>query len=277
MPTVSTCWVTASVASPTGVSVARPTAAPAAAASAVSRTAMPVAVSQPKKAGADLDAAVLRLLPLQHGLPAGDGCVSRPRPVVPGVRGVRPGVVARGVLSHDVRRCRCGWRPRPGRARSAPCGPPRSTCCSLGDGLLVDPHPLDRDGLLVDDDPLLGEGHLVLLRGDVAAGHRLVAVGVGDRLALEAHLLVAHRDGRGDVLGDDVLAQPGPAGLAGLGADVELLLRAGHGRVGVRARGVVAGAGDTDRVAVARRCRRRCRSRRRRRRSSGRARPPRPR
>jgi hypothetical protein len=39
------------------------------------------------------------------------------------------------------------------------------------------------------------------------AGHRIAAVGVGDRLPLEAHLFAADRHGLGDVLGGDVLTQ----------------------------------------------------------------------
>src|SRR3712207_6254878 len=116
-------------------------------------------------------------------------------------------------------------------------------------GLLGDLIALEADALLghraLLDDRLLGvERDLVLLLGDVAAGQRGVAVGVRDRLALDPDLLAGDGDGLGDVLGDDVLAQPGPADLLGAGADVEPLLRAGHGVVGRRAGGVVAdGAG----------------------------------
>src|SRR3954453_11792651 len=49
---------------------------------------------------------------------------------------------------------------------------------------------------------------------------------------------MAHRDGGGDVLRHDVLAQPRPAGLMGFRADTEPLLRAGHRLVGVRPRPV---------------------------------------
>jgi hypothetical protein len=75
------------------------------------------------------------------------------------------------------------------------------------------------------------QGDLVLLFGDGGAGVGLVAVGVGDRLAGEGDLV---GDGHGGllVLGDDVLAQAGPAGLDGLGAEAQLLLGAGHRLVG---------------------------------------------
>ena len=109
----------------------------------------------------------------------------------------------------------------------------------FGDGLGAELDALDRDGLLVDHDALLGEGHLVLFLGEVAAGHCLVAVRVGDGLALEAHLFALDRDGRGDVLGDDVLAQPGTPGGDLLGAHVQALLRAGHRVIGVGAGGVL--------------------------------------
>ena len=69
---------------------------------------------------------------------------------------------------------------------------------------------------------------------------RVVAVGVGDRLALDAHLLALDRDGLGDVLGDDVLAQARTPGLALGGADAQLLLGARHRVVGRRTADVVA-------------------------------------
>jgi hypothetical protein len=84
----------------------------------------------------------------------------------------------------------------------------------------------------------------VLLLGD---GRPVVggpAVRIGDRLALDGDLLVRDRHGHLLVLGHDVLAQPGPPGLPGLGADVEPLLRAGHGRIGGRAGGVVTPRAD---------------------------------
>src|SRR5215210_7510163 len=59
----------------------------------------------------------------------------------------------------------------------------------VGHGLLVEPDALDRDGFLLDDRALLGENDLVLLLGDLRAGQRRVAVGVGDRLPLDADLL----------------------------------------------------------------------------------------
>src|SRR4029450_1288131 len=65
-------------------------------------------------------------------------------------------------------------------------------------------------------------------------------VGAGDRPALDPHLLALDRHGDRLLLGDHVLAQPGPTPLPSLGADLELLLGAGHGLVGGRPRGVPA-------------------------------------
>jgi hypothetical protein len=74
---------------------------------------------------------------------------------------------------------------------------------------------------------------------------RVADVGVGDRLALDPDFLAAHGDGLGDLVLDDVLAQPGTAGLALRGADAQLLLGARHRVVRGGAGGVVA-----DRLAV---------------------------
>ena len=65
-------------------------------------------------------------------------------------------------------------------------------------------------------------------------------VGVGDRLALDPDLLALDRHGDRLLLGGHVLAQPGPAPLPSLGPDLQLLLRAGHGVIGGRPRGVAA-------------------------------------
>src|SRR5215216_374450 len=110
----------------------------------------------------------------------------------------------------------------------------------VGDGLGVEADPLLGHGSLVDHDLLLAQGELVLLLGDGRAAGGGVAVGVGDRLALDPDLLALHRHGHLLGLGHDVLAQPGPAPLASLGADPQLLLGAGHGVVGGRPRGVAA-------------------------------------
>jgi hypothetical protein len=72
------------------------------------------------------------------------------------------------------------------------------------------------------------------------AVHDVVGVGVGDRLALDADLLALHRDRLRHVLGNDVLARAGAAGLALRGADAQLLLGARHRAVGLRAADVVA-------------------------------------
>ena len=93
-----------------------------------------------------------------------------------------------------------------------------------GDLLLGQPDPLDRHRLGGHDRPFGVQGYLVLFLGDLRPVHRLPEVGLGDRLALEADLLVADRHRLGHRLGDHVLAQPGPAGLLGGGADAHPLL-----------------------------------------------------
>src|SRR3954468_16235786 len=116
----------------------------------------------------------------------------------------------------------------------------------LADGLLVGVDVLvEADALLRDcallDDRLLGvERDLVLLLGDLRAVERLVDVGVGDRLPLDAGLLPLGRAPLLRVLGLDVLAQAGAARLAALRADAQLLLGARHRVVGRRAGGVTA-------------------------------------
>src|SRR5215211_6979943 len=110
----------------------------------------------------------------------------------------------------------------------------------VGDGLGVQPDPHFGHGPLLNHRGLLVEGDLVLLLGDGRAAGGGIAVGVGDRLALDPDLLALHRHGLGDLLGGHGLAQPGPAPLPGLGPDPQLLLGAGHGVVGGRPRGVPA-------------------------------------
>ena len=53
----------------------------------------------------------------------------------------------------------------------------------------------------------------MLLLGDRGTVNGVVDVPVGDRLALDANLLALDRDGRLDLLGDDVLAQARAAAL----------------------------------------------------------------
>src|SRR4051794_15944730 len=120
----------------------------------------------------------------------------------------------------------------------------------VGDRVLVEAHALLRDGALLDDGGLLLEDDLVLLLGDRRAVHRVVDVGVGDRLALDAQLLTLDGDGLLDLLGHDVLAQPRAAGLAALGPDAQLLLGARHRVVGRRTAGVVADGAAAAGVAV---------------------------
>ncbi len=85
----------------------------------------------------------------------------------------------------------------------------------------------------------------MLLLGDVGPVDGLAAVGVRDRLALDADLFALHGHRLGDHLGDDVLAQAGATCLALARAHVQLLLRTRHGVVGRRTTGVV-----TDLLAV---------------------------
>src|SRR4029450_5350121 len=94
-----------------------------------------------------------------------------------------------------------------------------------------------------DHDLLLTQGDLVLLLRNARPTGGRTQVGVGDRLTLDPDLLTLHRHRDRLGLGGHVLAQPGPASLAGLGPDPQLLLGAGHGLVGGRPRGVPAHAG----------------------------------
>jgi hypothetical protein len=112
--------------------------------------------------------------------------------------------------------------------------------------LRVEANALDRDGLLVDDDPFLVQHDLVLLLAEVGAVHRLPDVRVGDRLAFQADLFASDRDRHVLLLRHDVLAQTRSPGLDLLGADVQLLLRAGHRGVGVRSGRVVAGRAEVE-------------------------------
>src|SRR3954464_8017273 len=103
-------------------------------------------------------------------------------------------------------------------------------------GVLVEAHALLRHGALLHDG-VLGVGRvLVLLLGDRGAVGRVVDVGVGDRLALDADLLALRRHRRLHLVGDDVLAQAGAARLTLRLADVKLLLGARHRVVRGRAR-----------------------------------------
>src|SRR3954469_14703397 len=110
----------------------------------------------------------------------------------------------------------------------------------LGLDVLVEPHALLRDHALLGHGLLLVQDNLVLLLRQRRPVHRRAGVRVGDRLALEADLLTAHRDGLLDLLGHHVLLQAGTARLALPGADGELLLGARHRVVGLRSGDVVA-------------------------------------
>src|SRR5690606_36608754 len=122
----------------------------------------------------------------------------------------------------------------------------------LGDLLGAEPHALHRRRLLLDHRALLMQRDLVLLLGDGRTAGRRVAVGLGDRLALDPDLLAADRHGDLLLLGHDVLAEPSPTGLAPLLPSPQLLLRTRHGVVRRRPGGVVAdGAGWAGRLFVA--------------------------
>src|SRR5829696_4039823 len=108
----------------------------------------------------------------------------------------------------------------------------------VGYGVLVEPDPLPGHDPLLHHRLLLPQDHLVLFLGELRTGGGGVQVGVGDRLALHPHLFPLDRDGLLDLLGGDVLAQPDPTPLPLGGADPQLLLRAGHGVIGRRPRGV---------------------------------------
>src|SRR3954454_8669755 len=268
-PTVVAFWVAWVAAWPASVPVATPTAVPAAATSAVSRTAVPVAVSQPKNADPTLTppkASFCRATTARRStgrsasvsLPA----LVRTSPSPSCWLGRSSGGTAAELVLMAVEPFCSARPPRNGAAavrtssvaaRGLGAGVDVDLLLAdivadrllVGHRLLVEADPLDRHGLLGDDRPLLAEGHLVLLLGDVRAGQRGVAVALGDRLALHPDLLAGDRDGDRLLLGGDVLAQPGPARRDPLGADVELLLGAGHGLVGRGAGGVVA-----DRLAL---------------------------
>src|SRR3954469_9742101 len=92
--------------------------------------------------------------------------------------------------------------------------------------LLAEPDAFLGHDALLGDRLLLVQHDLVLFLGDLRAVHRVADVGVGDRLALDADLLALHRHGLRDGLRLDPLAQAGPAGLALLRADAQLLLGA---------------------------------------------------
>src|SRR3954452_6943497 len=101
----------------------------------------------------------------------------------------------------------------------------------LLDGVLVEAHALLGHRALLHDWLRGVQRDLVLLLGDRGAVGRVVDVGVADRLALDADLLALHGHRRLHLVGDDVLAQAGAAGLALGLADLELLLGARHGVV----------------------------------------------
>src|SRR5918995_5399011 len=83
----------------------------------------------------------------------------------------------------------------------------------VGDRLLVEPHALLRDGALLRHNFLLVQHDLVLLLGDVGAVLGTAPVGVRDGLPLNAHFLPLHRHGLADLLGHDVLLEPGAPAL----------------------------------------------------------------
>src|SRR3954469_22867902 len=84
----------------------------------------------------------------------------------------------------------------------------------VGVNVLVEPHALLGHDALLDYGLLLVQHDLVLLVGDGGAVGGGIDVGIGDRLALHADLLAADRHRLGDLVLDDVLAQPHAAALA---------------------------------------------------------------
>jgi hypothetical protein len=87
-----------------------------------------------------------------------------------------------------------------------------STTLLVGADVLLEPDALLGDGLLVDDDLLGVQDDLVLVLGDRRAVDRVAAVGIGDRLALDADFLATDGDGLGDLFLDDVLLPESAAG-----------------------------------------------------------------
>src|SRR4051794_29688157 len=217
MPTVSALEATSSV-----LFLVRPTAAPAALRIAISSVAMPMATSQPKQAlpqcrppnssrwrsSADcrrsLPARPKRLFSVTERLPALDVLAM----FEPSSRnGTRP-FAARYLCA----RSRAAFCLDGGARRSL--APPHASVAGVVDVDALGAHGLrDRlfagldvlfqanaflgDGALVRHDFLLVEHDLVLLLGERGAVERVVDVGVGDRLALDADLLAADRDGLG--------------------------------------------------------------------------------
>jgi len=98
----------------------------------------------------------------------------------------------------------------------------------FGRGLGSQANALDRLGHLVHHRSLLREHHLVLLLRDVRPVRGSVDVALRDRFPLDHGPLLADRHGVRLHLGRDVLAESGPAGLLGGGADTDPLLRARH-------------------------------------------------
>src|SRR5215207_1011919 len=94
----------------------------------------------------------------------------------------------------------------------------------VGDGLLVEPHALLRDCALLGNDLLLVQHDLVLLLGDVGAGRGTVPIAVSDGLPLDAHFLPLHRHAPRDLLGHDILLQPGAPALTLGRANPQLFL-----------------------------------------------------
>lgn len=102
----------------------------------------------------------------------------------------------------------------------------------VGDRVLVEADPLNRNGLLLDHGTFLVERNLVFFFADGRTVEGRVAVGVGYGLALDPDFFTLYRDGLGDVLRRDILAQPRPAGCLPFGTDVQTLLGAGHRIIG---------------------------------------------
>ena len=92
------------------------------------------------------------------------------------------------------------------------------------DGSLAPAHPLDRVGLSVHDRPLGAQGDLVLGLADLRTVVGVPGVRVGDRLPLEADLLVGDRHGDLLLLGHHILTQPRLTGFLSTGASDQPLL-----------------------------------------------------
>ncbi len=122
----------------------------------------------------------------------------------------------------------------------------------FGHGVLVQSDPFDRDGFLLHYGAFFVKDDFVFFLADRGAVHRVADVGVGDGFAFEPDFFALDRDGLGDVLGGDVLTEPGPACRLLLSSDAQLFFGACHRVIGGGPGGVMPDrAGPFPRVGCA--------------------------